>query len=176
VSGTDPVAPAFIAGYGPLPGDFNGWVQAPFAFLTSKIVFRAEHHSSTSLPASANTLIKFDTVLEDPYSGWSSGAGTWTCPAGCSGWYGVTMTATGSNPGNATSVISALIALNGTVVQSMSSEWSADGHSSGAAGSYPVSLYGGQDAISGWIYTSTAVSTPTTNGQWPTMEICWISL
>jgi hypothetical protein len=39
-----------------------------------------------------------------------------------------------------------------------------------------VSLYGGQDSISGWIYSSAAVSTPTVNGQWPTIEVVWISL
>lgn len=175
MSGTDPVAPDFIAGYGPLPADFNAWVQAPFTFLTSKVVFRAQMQGGTSLSA-GSTQVYWDTILEDPYGGWSAGAGTWTCPAGCSGWYEVTMSAWTANPGVTTDVAESILYLNGSIYSEMSASWGVDGHATGTSGSVPVSLYGGQDSISGWIYSSAAVSTPTVNGQWPTIEVVWISL
>ena len=49
--------------------------------------------TATSLPDSgAATTIGFDTVAEDPYSGWDSGTFLWTPPAGYSGWYQATLT------------------------------------------------------------------------------------
>jgi hypothetical protein len=175
VSGADAVTPVFPAGYGPLPADFDTWIQAPFTFLTSKVVFRAQLQGGMSLSAGENQVF-YDTILEDPYGGWNAGAGTWTCPTGCSGWYGVTMTAWSASATNGADLIEAVLYLNGSIYQETSGDWGVDGHATGTSGSVPVSLYGGQDAISGYIYSAAALGVPTTNGQYPTIEAVWLSL
>src|ERR1035437_2243937 len=86
MAGTDPVAPSFIAGSGPTATTFNGQVQAPFTFLTSKVMFRAQRNAAQSLTSGVNNLIAFDTILEDPYGGWNSGTSTRTRPAGGARW------------------------------------------------------------------------------------------
>ena len=175
MAGTDAVAPNFIAGYSPVTADFNGYIQAPFTFLTTKVVFRAQLQGGMSLAAGFNH-VTYDTILEDPYGGWSSGAGTWTCPAGCSGWYSVTMTAWTNSPGNSADLIEAVLYLNGANYTETTADWGVNGHATGTSGSVPVALFGGSDAISGYIYSSTAVGVPATNGQYPTIEAVWISL
>ena len=176
MAGTDPVAPSFIAGSGPTATPFNGQVQAPFTFLTSKVMFRAQRNAAQALTSGVNNLIAFDTILEDPYGGWNSGTSTWTCPAGCSGWYELSMSAWMNSAGNNTTVIAAVAALNGVIQQDMTSEWAVNGHAGGTSGMLAVSLYGGQDTVGGYIFTTAAVSTPTATGQAPTFELCWISL
>lgn len=175
MAGTDPVAPNFIAGSGPVPSTFNAWVQAPFAFLTSKVVFRASLQGGQSLTGPGFNHLAYDTILEDPYGGWSSGTNTWTCPAGCSGWFDVTMTAfTGNQSGS--SQVQAALYLNGSLYSQTSAVWGVAGHATGSCGSVPIALYGGQDAIGGWVYSTASVSTPTVTGEWPSMEVTWISL
>lgn len=176
MAGTDPAAPNFIAGYGPQPSDFNGWVQAPFTFLTTKVMFRAAMGGAVSLSGGGFTLMNWDTILEDPYGGWNSGSGTWTCPPGCGGWYEVTMTAWSASAANTADIIEAVVYLNGTIYQQCSADWGVDGHATGTSGSVPVSLYGGQDAISAYIFSTASLNTPTATGQTPTFEVAWISL
>ena len=176
MTGTDPAAPAFVAGYGPQPSDFNGLIQAPLTFLTTKVLFRAQRNAAQSLTSGINNLIAFDTILEDPYGGWSSGTNTWTCPAGCSGWFEISMTAWMNSAGSNTAVIAAVAALNGVIQQNMTSEWAVNGHATGTSGMLPVSLYGGQDTVGGYIFTTASVNPPTAAGQRPGIEICWISL
>jgi hypothetical protein len=175
VAGTDAVAPNFIAGYAPEQSDFNSWIQAPFSFLTTKVVFRARMTTAVSLSAGF-TQIPYNSILEDPYGGWSPGAGTWTCPAGCGGWYSVTLTAWSNNPGTNTDLLEAVLYLNGAIYSETTAEWGVNGHASGTSGSVIVALYGGQDAISGYVYSSAAVSTPITAGQYNTIEAVQISL
>lgn len=175
MSGTDPVSPLFVAGSGPVPGTFDGQVQAPFAFLTSKVAFRAQLQGGQSLGAGFNHLI-YDTILEDPYSGWNAGTGLWTCPAGCSGWYDVSLTGFTGNLGSANAFVQLSLYLNGTVYQQASEVWAVDGHQTGACAQVPVALTGGQDYIAGYLYTSVSSSTPTTAGELCTIEVAWISL
>jgi hypothetical protein len=182
LAGTDPVAPAFIAGTGPVPATFNADVQAPFTFLTSKVAFRAQRQAAQALGGASFTLMQYDTVLEDPYGGWSATvtgsqpAWSWLCPAGCSGWYEISMTAFTANPGTTSDLLVTTVYLDGSAYLQASAGWGADGHAAGSCGSVPVALYGGQDYIQGYTYTQAAVSTLATTGQYPTIEVTWISL
>lgn len=79
--------PVFPAGWAPSDSDMTGWVTNPLSFCTSGVVFQAEQTATQSLTAntySGNT-ITFDTVIEDPYSGWSPITDQWTAPQ--TGWY-----------------------------------------------------------------------------------------
>jgi hypothetical protein len=178
---TDPVIPVFPAGYGPLVADFTTWITNPFTFLATKVMFRAALEGGQTL-ASGENLIAYDTILEDPYGGWSATttgsqpANSWLCPAGCNGWFEVTLTAFTANPGNSTTDLEAVLYLDGTIWQETSGDWAVNGHAAGSCGSVPVPLLGGTDYIQGYIATTTASSVPATNGQYATIEVCWISL
>lgn len=170
-----PAVPVFPAGYGPQAADFTGWVTTPFTFCSTKVVFRAQRQAALALGANVFTIVPWDTILEDPYSGWNAGTSTWAPPAGCSGWYEITMTAFAANPANATTLLEAAVNLNGTLYQEMSAGWGVNGHAMGSCGSVILPLTGGFDALSWPIFTSTAVNTVPTAGQYPTVEIAWIS-
>lgn len=183
---TDPVTPVFPAGYAPLTSDFNTWVQAPLTFLTDKVVFRAELQASQALTAATFTIVHFGStagdILEDPYGGWSTtttgsqAAYSWLCPAGCSGYYEVTLTAFTANPGSSTDVLQAALYVDGALYSQTSASWGVNGHATGSCGAVPVSLVGGIDYVSAYIYTTAGVNTTATAGQYPTMEIVWVSL
>jgi hypothetical protein len=164
-----PPVPLFPAGYGPYPADFDGWVQSPFGFLTQDVVFRAERHASQTLTSSANTTIDYDTVLEDPFSGWSGSSFRWTAPF--TGWYLVTVTATCST---ATGVIAALTGTTETLqrgnLQSMNSSLFG-----GATAAQIVPLAGGSDYVYGSTFVNVSTTTNTVNGRYSTIEITFVS-
>ena len=175
---TQPVIPYFPAGYAPLNTDFDGWIQAPMSFLTSKVVFRAEQSSALAVSNNVNTLIPFNNVLEDPFAGWNAGASQWLCPAGYSGLYNVTLTVSAqSNASNP--VLQSRVGIDSaaqlyttckTVVPS-------GGPAGLASGSQPVQLFGGADSVQGYIILiGAAGNVATTAGQRCTMTIEWISL
>lgn len=175
---TQPVIPYFPAGFRPLNSDFDNWIQAPLAFLTSKVVFRAELSSALSLTSGANTLITFNSVLEDPFSGWNSSAHQWLCPAGYSGLYSVTLTiscaANASGP-----VIQAIIGVNSAAqLYSVDKTQVPTATVPGlASGSQPVQLFGGSDSVQGYAHASLATgAVVTTAGQRCQLTIEWTSL
>ena len=94
-----PQPPVFPAGYGPLPADFAGWVQQQFGAQTGKVVFRAVKTTAQSIPGGTSPVIQFNSIREDPYSGWSSSAWTWTPPAGWTGLYQVALSIGATLPG-----------------------------------------------------------------------------
>jgi len=136
-------------------------------------VFRGQLQGSASWSAGYN-LVELDTVLEDPWGGWSSGAWTWTVPAGCPGWYEVTMTALCASQGSAAQQLPCELYLNGARVAAASSGWMVDGHGSGSCGEVQLPLAPG-DALQFYVEPSAAVSAPATAGQYPSMEIAWMS-
>jgi hypothetical protein len=182
---TDPVVPVFPAGYGPVPNDFNTWVQGPFTFLAAKVMLRAELQAAQALTANASTLVQFGStggdILEDPYGGWSTTATgsqpawSWLCPAGCTGWYEFTMTAFTANPGSSTDAVQAILYVDGAEYAVTSCIWGDNGHATGGCGAVTVPLIGGVDYVQGFIYSTAGVSTTATAGQLPTLEACWVS-
>jgi hypothetical protein len=172
----DPTIPVFRPGYGPIVADFNSWIQAPFTFLTTKVMFRAEHHSATAMSAGVATVVPYDTVLEDPFGGWNSSTHAWTCPTGCSGWYEISGTSFIASTPNVTSIHEFVVFQSGTEYAETSADWSVNGHASGSCGSVQVPLLGGIDTIQGAILSITGVNTSATAGQYSTLEIAWISL
>lgn len=175
-AGPDPVVPRFPAGKAPLPSDFNTWIQAPFTFLTTKVMFRAQYEGTLSLTGDAFTKIPYDTILEDPYDGWDATNHTWMAPTGCTGWYEVTMTAFADEFGTDHDTIQAVLYLDGALYAQPSGIWGAEGHSTGCCAQVDLPMTGGFDYISGYIFVSTTVDTTGETGQYPTIEVVWISL
>jgi hypothetical protein len=160
--------------------DFTTWVTNPFSFLAQPPVFRAELHAAQALPGNAYQLLHYDTVLEDPYGGWSATATpnqpiwSWLCPAGCAGWYEVTTSGFTQNQGTTTGEIAMVLFLNGAIWQYASDDWPVSGSDSGTSGSLEVPLVPG-DYVQMLLWSTTAVSTPGTAGQFPSVELAWVS-
>lgn len=176
MTGTVPGAPNFLAGYAPVPADFNGWVQAPFTFLTTKVVFRATLTTGITVTKNAYTQLPFNNIIEDPYSGWNSGTNSWQCPLGCSGWYEVTVT--GWIVPMSGAAVQPVAGLNGSAAWSLDSSWTDAGLNDGGSGAVLQSLIGGLDSIYGYLYLTASANgtTATTAGQQCAIEIVWVSM
>lgn len=172
-----PVAPFFPAGYGPQPSDFDTWVQAPLAALTGKVVFRAERAGALSLSTnvSPGAVVPFDSILEDPYSGWSPGADAWTAP--WSGWYAVHFSASAGSVSGGELRPRIVLAASTNVQWEGSSSWTVTSGLTIACLEAPMVFIGGTDAVSFRIdcQASAGSFTVGTNaGQRCQAEVIWI--
>jgi hypothetical protein len=171
-----PSVPVFPAGYGPQALDFYNWWYQTAGFLQTGVVFRASQATTaTSLPDSgAATTIEFDTVAEDPYSGWDSGTYLWTPPAGYSGWYQATLTVRTADVGTDVD-LRALLA--GTYDINLSTVMGAT-TGGGCEGTFIVYLVGGQDTVGGaaeLLNSGSAVDTSIASGRQSTLELVLVS-
>lgn len=177
-----PPVPVFPAGYGPVTGDFTGWVQNPFSFLTGGVVFRGHQQVSggQALTGGSYTIISYDTIDEDPYSGWSA-AGTGSQPANSwlapyTGSYEITVW-TSIMP-QAVWVGSGVL-VSGGVVAGVLTGQAVFGSTAGVSGScatFTAQLTGGADYIQGACTVAANATTGTTApGRYPSMEITYVS-
>ncbi len=175
-----PAVPQVPAGWQPLPADFTTWVTNPFSYLSQPANFRAQHQGSLSLPGAAFTLVPLDTVLEDPYSGWSATATgsqpahSWLCPPSCAGWYDATLSGFTANQGGSSDQVVTALYLNGTNWMYGSDDWAVNGGDAGSNGTVQVPL-GVGDYVQLYVYSTAAVSVPAVAGQYPALELCWVS-
>jgi hypothetical protein len=154
--------------------DFDGWIQAPNSFFTSgRPVFRAELTTAKAMPNNTNTVLPFDAILEDPYSGWQPGSSQWLAPQ--NGVYSVTLTvscaANASQP-----VVSARVGVDSSSqLMTVSKAWVPSASVPGmASGAVPVYLYGGQDSVQGIGFSvGGAGTTVSTAGQRCRMSIMY---
>lgn len=177
-----PMVPAPPAGYAPVQADVDSWITTPFSFLASPTVLRAELHAATTWNAAAFTLAPLDTILEDPWGGWSATltasqpAFSWLCPAGCSGIYEVSLTAWTTSPGSTlTDQVQAVLFVDGSNYMQASAGWGVSGGQSGSCASVQVPLVGGVDYVQFEVYSTAATAAPATAGRYPTMDIAFIS-
>jgi hypothetical protein len=166
-----PMIPVFSAGVGYQAPALDVLVQNSLGFQTAGIVFRAVQKTTQAITGSTFTTLTMDTVLEDPYSGWSSGSNEWLAPF--TGWYEIT---TGWSCLAANATIEAVIAISG--LQYELEEITVTTAITGGAGASlgPVPLVGGQDFVQAQAWSSAGVSTSTaSNGRQPWMEITYVS-
>ncbi len=169
-----PAVPVFPAGYGPLPADFNAWVQATLGFQSQGVIFRAEQHTAQAFGI-GSTIITYDTVLEDPFfaagtAGWQSATSKWIAPF--SGLYRVTLTNVVAIVG---SVIGATVSISGVTSYILSQNQVGAALKGGCCGSALVPLIEGTDFVQGVIGTSVAATASTVNGLYCTIEISYES-
>lgn len=177
-----PPVPQIPAGWKPVQADMDLWVTNSFSFLSKAPVFRAQLSTAQALTGGAFNVQHFDTVaLEDPYGGWSAaGSGSqpamsWLCPAGCGGWYEATLTAQCASQGSGTAnQIVAAIALNGALWGYASDDWAVASAPAGSNGPVQVPMLPG-DYVQMWVFVTQSVSTPTTAGELPAIELAWVS-
>lgn len=176
-----PPVPQVPAGWKPVQADLDLWVTDSFSFLSQRANFRASLAGAQAMTGNALNIVHFDTILEDPYSGWSATstgsqpAWSWLCPAGCGGWYEVTLGAFAASQGSGTvNQVVAALALNGTLWQYGGDDWAVAGAVAGSSGAVQVPLLPG-DYVQALILPTASVSTPTTAGELPSMELTWVS-
>jgi hypothetical protein len=173
-----PAVPQIPAGYGPLPADLALWVTDPFTYLATPATFRGQLQGSEGL--AGWTLAALDTVLEDPYGGWSATATgsqpahSWLCPAGCAGWFDATLSGFTGNQGSSSAQTATSLYLNGSLWQYGSDDWAVNGTDSGTSGAVQVPLLPG-DYVQLYVYSTVSVNTPGTAGQYPSIELSWVS-
>lgn len=181
LGGPNPAVPSVPAGWKPAQADFTLWVTTTFSYLSQPANFRAQLTAAQSLTGGAFQVIHFDSIIEDPYSGWSaSGSSTqaawsWLCPAGHGGWYEVTLSGFASSQGaGTTSQVATGLVLNGALWQYASDDWAVAGAVSGSSGSLQVPLLPG-DYVQAAIFVTASVSTPAAAGELPAIELNWVS-
>lgn len=176
-----PPVPQVPAGWGPVQADMDLWVTNSFSFLSQPANLRASRAAAQPLTGGSFNVVQFDTIAEDPYSGWSATttanqpAWSWLCPAGCGGWYEASLSAQAASQGSGTTnQLVAAIALNGTVYQYGSDDWAPASAPGGSSGPVQVPMLPG-DYLQMWVLTTASVSTPTTAGELPAFELTWVS-
>jgi hypothetical protein len=176
---TIPPIPDFPAGYGPQQPDFQDWWVTASTFFLNRITARVTQQSSvTSIPDSGNPVtIEFDTVISDPYSGWDASTHSWVAPAGASGWYMVTLRVGIAASGDANIALALQLSTTYNTFPDLVYQV-LPGSASPATVALPVYLAGGQDGVAGLASihnSSSAIDTVTTTGQFPALEIVWLS-
>jgi hypothetical protein len=173
--------PVFAAGYDPQQADFTTWWQQPALFFQYGIVARVSQTlSTTTLPSSGNvTTIGFDTVLEDPYSGFNSTTAAWTPPMGYSGWYQVTLTVFTSAPVANLVTLQPQLGGASTYARLQAIEGSSStSRPAGCSAAFGVYLFGGASSVNGQcrlLNASVNSTTGTVAGVNSTMEITWLT-
>ena len=111
MSGPQPPAiPAMLAGIDAV-SQLNT-MSAAHQFLLAKVAFRARRAATGTVTKGAHTFVPWDTIDEDPYSGWSAGTPTiYTVQA--PGWYLCSGTVSVSGTGATSTVLIPAISVNG---------------------------------------------------------------
>lgn len=105
-----PAIPAFYAGQDAV-SQLNVMASA-LGFLRAKVAFRARRTSTGTVTKNAHTLVPWDQVDEDPYTGWAAGTPTvYTVQA--PGWYLCCGTISLAGTGAANTVLIPSFAING---------------------------------------------------------------
>jgi hypothetical protein len=172
-----PSVPVFPAGAGLTETNFDSLWYDTAGFLQNRVVFRASQSSAaTTLPdTGVATVIAFDTVLEDPYSGWNASTHAWEPPAGYSAWYDVTLTI---RTATLASLVNLRPVLGGTHSFTLSCVQGSSNHGAGICATWSVYLVGGADNVSGaceLINSGSNVNTSVTSGQQSAIEVVWVT-
>lgn len=165
--------PLFPAGYGPFPADLTAWITDNFGFLAQGPLFRAVQTTGGGQALTSGfNVVAYNSVLEDPYSGWNATTHAWTAPV--TGLYEVTIC--GCVNGASIWVGGAVQVSGGNAIQG-SSDLSAAAVTGGGLASVLVPLTGGSDFVQGGFAVSAAATTDTSSaGRQPSMEISLVSL
>ena len=171
-----PAVPVFVAGLDPEDPDMTGWITDSFGFCTQGVMFRGYQAFFQGLSGSGFTTIQYDTILEDPYSGWNASDNQWTAPF--SGWYEATCTCNIAAASSQLNVGFVITTISGSVRYELQEMLTPSGNSGGACASGIFYLTGGEDTIQA-VAEPTGAGSPSTDagtlGTSPAMEISFIS-
>jgi hypothetical protein len=169
--------PSFLAGYAPEPSDFDNWIQTPFSFLTERVVARIwQTGSGQSMVGGSYNALFLNTVLEDPYGGWSTvGSGSqvpYSYLVPYDGWYNVTII------GAIAAVAAHLepcLTLSGVTLYEMGGGSTPASQVGVIAANIKIACIGGLDYIAPTLWCSANATTSVTPGRNSAIQITWIS-
>lgn len=170
--------PVFPAGYGPA-SDLDSLIVLPLLFACQGVVFRAVSLGGQAIPGASGTVIAYDTILEDPFAGWSA-AGTGTQAANSwqppfDGIFEVTVSVINAAAGE--TVLAAGIGVSGAQFSPVDSKGTGGGITGGAGGSALKAMSGGGDYVQGFAWGTTGFNLASGNPSRATsMEIMLVSL
>ena len=178
-----PGIPVFAPGYPYLPTDMTNLISAPFSFQATGVVFRAEQHTQQDFfTLNTQYVIKYGTVLEDPYSQWDATNFRWLAP-----FTGIYEVAVFCSVATTSCSLETSVAINGSIdgnyaitgatFYTTSSAQLSSLTLGGGTGFARVPLVGGVDYIQGAAQSnvSATVTDVSSAGRYPTMEIAFIS-
>ena len=181
LGGPNPAVPSPPAGWKPVQADFTLWVTSTVSYLAQPANFRAQLQAAQALTGGAFQVLHYDAILEDPYAGWSAAgssdqaAHSWLCPPGHGGWYEVTLSGFAASQGAGTvNQVACGLVLNGALWQYASDDWAPAGALGGSSGSLQVPLLPG-DYVQAAVFVTVSVSTPAAAGEYPAIELNWVS-
>jgi hypothetical protein len=157
--------------YTPDYADLNLYIRDAFNFLTSPPLFRGQQNATHSVGGA--TVVEYQDVLEDNYSGWSSVTNSYV--AQVPGWYGITAMCCcgGSLIGNGFSLGPAYI-LNGVQYGPIWLDLSDAGTDTWRWAFYEETFLNVGDSVQ--IVIGTGATGVTTNTSYPSyFEIAWLS-
>lgn len=181
-----PGGPQFIAGsvprgtlgLGDTFANLTNQITDSFQFLTAKPVFRGTQITTAQTLTATLQGVNLNNVLEDPYSGWVSTAGTfwWLPPANLSGWFLVTGCVFTAAPAGTNSVTPFIGTNSGASFAGSQTSNPSVAHTSGRPVVAVVYAAGGQNWIQLQAQLAGAnLNTSVTVGQNSHMEIVWCS-
>lgn len=177
-----PQIPVFAAGYPYLPSGMDSLITAPLSFQAAGVLFRAEQQTQQDFfTLNTQYVIKYGTVLEDPYSSYDAANFRWLAPF--TGIYEISVfcsVATISCSLQASVAINGSIdgnfAITGATFYTTTSAQLSSLTLGGGTGFARVPLVGGVDWIQGAAQSNTSATvTDVTAGRRPGMEIAYIS-
>lgn len=165
--------PVFPAGYAPLAADFTTWVQDNFGFISAGVLFRAQQTTGggQALTSGGFNVLQYNSVLEDPWGGWTAGTWEWAVPV--TGIYEITVTGmtTASSQWD-----SGAVRISGTTFVQGEDALCPSGTAGGGICSVIVPLVAGFDYVQGGLVVSASATTDTTSAaRFPSMEIALVS-
>jgi hypothetical protein len=177
-----PPVPQVPAGWQPAQADFTTWITSPFSYLSQPAAFRAQLTTAQALTGGVFNKLQYNSILEDPYGGWSATATgsqpaySWLCPAGCAGWYDVTMAGFAASQSGSTEITTTCVFLNGSLWLYASEDWASNGSTvSGTSGNLQVPLIPG-DYLEFNYFVNTTTTAAAVTAAYPSVELCWISI
>jgi hypothetical protein len=168
----------WTAGQAPQAADFNTNIRDAFNFTSSKTVFAARQTAAQSIPNNATAVLTLDTVIEDTYSGWTSGAGN-KYTAQADGLYLVTCRYCSTGGNGAGAVAAAFIRLNGTDAAEGEQHAIASMTNWATCVAWLVSLRSGTDFVQPAAFQTSGAALNTVAsslGNSSHMEVQWISV
>lgn len=162
----------------PTATDFNAQIRDAFNYLNAKTVFSARQTVAQSIANSSLTVLTLDTVIEDTYSGWTSGASN-KYTAQQDGLYMITCCYYTTGGNGAGAVAAAFIQLNGGTTYYEGEQHAISTIAGwGTSVSWLVPLRGGADYVQPVAFQTSgaALNTAVTAlGSESSMEIEWAS-
>jgi hypothetical protein len=165
----------WLARYDVQPADFNTHIRDAFNFLAGPPRFRAVQNGIQSgIAQNTWTTIQMQSVLEDNYSGWTSGASNYYA-AQQPGWYGITLMVQAAIAAGNVARVGLQYQVNGTIVGPFEFNQSENGINPWGWSGYDEVYLATGDRVYPQFYQMSAGSISTSLAAPSSLEVVWVS-